>query len=103
MKTYQLKTKYSNYTAYISKAQYINGRLALSFHDATDGMKILIATVNLPDVDLREGEVIIKDYSENEGLFNWGDKNGLWEFVADCATGYSISKVVKLLKPVHEI
>lgn len=52
----------------INKAQYSNGRPALSLVDK-DGMPYMTASVNLPDYHLDHGGyTFIKDYSENQGI-----------------------------------
>lgn len=43
-------------------------RLAIQLIDAGDFSPVATATVNLPEVELADDEVIIKDYSENEGM-----------------------------------
>jgi hypothetical protein len=50
---------------------YSNGRTAIELIDAEDNMPYAVATVNLPDVLLAENEVLIKDYSENEGVLDF--------------------------------
>lgn len=45
-----------------------NGRVALVLVDANNGEYIATATINVPEIDLAPDEVIVKDYSENEGL-----------------------------------
>lgn len=60
--------KILGYDALLDKKKYGNGRTAIQFLDAEDGCPIVMATVNLPDADIAEDEVAIKDYSENEGI-----------------------------------
>lgn len=55
----------------IHKRNYSNGRSALQLFNASDGTPYTTATVNLPDVLLQPGEVLIKDYSENEGMLDF--------------------------------
>jgi hypothetical protein len=45
-------------------------RIALSLYDLTDGEPVATASVNLPEIVLGPDEVIIKDYSENEGMLD---------------------------------
>ena len=59
-----------NYKCNIVKEQYANGRTALLLIDADDNEHVATATVNLPDDDIPEKYVAIKDYSENEGMLN---------------------------------
>ena len=43
-------------------------RVALRLVEAETGEPYCTATVNMPEVPLAEGEVLIKNYSENEGV-----------------------------------
>jgi hypothetical protein len=38
--------------------------------DSEDGFPVATASINMPGLDLLPNEVIIKDYSENEGMFD---------------------------------
>ena len=38
--------------------------------DVSDGIPVATATVNVPNVKLEKNEVIIKNYSENEGIYD---------------------------------
>jgi hypothetical protein len=49
---------------------YGNGNVAIKLIDALDGDIVAVATVNIPNEELDEGEVIIKDYAENSGVLN---------------------------------
>ena len=64
-----LKTKYtSERNAKLRISSYSNNnRLAMQIF-GEQGEPILTATVNLPDQELPEGHVFIKDRDENEGL-----------------------------------
>ena len=55
----------------VTKRKYSNDRIALELIDTEDGIPYANATVNLPDVLLEENEVLIKDYSENEGILDF--------------------------------
>lgn len=46
---------------------YSNGRTCIQIM-STRGAPLMVASVNLPDDDLPDGHVFIKDYSENEGV-----------------------------------
>ena len=51
--------------------EYGNGRTAIQLKDAVDGSPIATATINLcdyPEFPIGEGQVHIKNYSENEGM-----------------------------------
>ena len=47
---------------------YGNNRTAIQLLDASDGGPVATATVNIPECPLEEDQVIIKTYSENEGM-----------------------------------
>jgi hypothetical protein len=52
----------------LSYATYDNGRIAIRLV-CQNGEPMATATVNVPGVNVPDGHVIIKDYSENEGMF----------------------------------
>ena len=53
----------------ISK-RYNNNRRAIILTDSEDGTGVVCATINVPMEELEEDEVIIKDYSENDGILD---------------------------------
>jgi hypothetical protein len=63
--------KFHNWTCRLQFGKYINGRTAIQLYDSTDGDLVATATVNVEDLEhLGEDEVIIKNYSENEGILD---------------------------------
>ncbi|NJO81802.1 MAG: hypothetical protein HC828_02845 [Blastochloris sp.] len=55
----------------IVRASYGNtGRIALPLYDVHDGSPVAVATVHMPELNLAADEVVIKDYSENEGMLD---------------------------------
>ena len=56
---------------------YSNGRMAIQLSDVYDGSAIATATINVPEIQLEDREVVIKDYSENEGLLDCLVENGV--------------------------
>lgn len=64
-----IEQNFHKWTPVIQK--YSNGRIAIEYIDPDDEMGECqcIATVNMPDIELKEDEVCIKTYSENEGLY----------------------------------
>jgi hypothetical protein len=54
-----------------------NPRIALILEDPEDGERIEVATINIPEEFLSKNEVIIKDYSENEGMLDTLMKAGI--------------------------
>ena len=62
--------KFKNWICHVEKKQYAMGRPALVLHDVEDGQVVAKATINIPDLSLVDGQVVIKNYSENEGMLN---------------------------------
>lgn len=82
--------------------QYSNGRLAISF-DCEDGPWGHL-TINLPDQHLNEGEVFIKDWSENEGLPEVLIEAGwlIWTG-REVSSGYVFPKVMRPAGPLLDL
>ena len=76
---YQFKSPYGNshYTLQIQYGTYQEGNTYMKLIDCADGFLFAIATVNLPG--LTEGEVAIKNYSENEGVLYFLLENNIVE------------------------
>jgi len=78
-------------------AKYANGRIAIMATD--EGAPLCKCTVNIPETPIADDEVIIKDYSENEGVLQ--DMIELGIILAPrkmINTGYGCSAICKLLK-----
>ena len=101
MKTYQLKTPYAQYSVILTGGSYANGRKAIRILDAEDGSPVMTATVNVPEAHLEPDEVIIKNYSENEGCLPFLITNGVVS-PAERWVGHGMA-VVKLLIPIEDI
>lgn len=77
--------RFKDWQCDIVKNKYFNGRTAISLVSSIDGddvckgEPIATATVNIPDVALSPDEVIIKNYSENEGVLDVLLKAGIVE------------------------
>lgn len=56
---------------------YDNGRPSIKLTIAETGEPMATATINVPYVELKEGETIIKDYSENEGMLKVLEEAGI--------------------------
>ncbi len=67
MKTYKLRGTLVN----VSVGKYGNKRPAILIKDA-DGMPYMTATINVAsDSHVALEDVVIKNYSENEGIYEW--------------------------------
>lgn len=74
MKQFQFK----GYTLSIEMTRYAgNDRPAIQVIDMEDGCPYCMATVNMPDMDLADNEVAIKNWSENEGILECLQANGV--------------------------
>ena len=64
-------------------------------------MPYAMATVNVPHAHLEEGEVLIKNYSENEGILEMLEKEGVVERTGRTVpSGFVDIPVCKLLIPI---
>ena len=99
MKNYKLELGESEYQVTLEFGKYRgNNRVAITVVDAEDGEDLLVATVNLPDEPLEEGETVIKDYSENEGVLAFLIENGIVSKpIRNISTGFTQCQVVKIL------
>jgi len=71
MRTIIGKVNFVGFDCVVVKTQYVeNDRIALVLEDVNDGATVATATVNIPNVDLAPDEVLIKNYSENDGMLN---------------------------------
>lgn len=90
--------KFKKWDCAVELGKYSNGRLAISLvsaHNNEDldiyqGEPIATATVNVPDIYITSSQVIVKDYSENEGILKFLQENG---FVSEKTTTHSLGFV----------
>ena len=71
MQVFNLTAHEQSYNVTIRLSKYHNGRTAIELYDAEDGEPYATATVNIDNVLLADNEVLIKDYSENEGMLDF--------------------------------
>lgn len=78
--------------------EYPNGRPAIQLY-AEDGEPVATATVNVPHYPLGEGEVLIKDYAENEGMLACLTEAGIVEPTGETIrVGHAKAHVCRLLQ-----
>ena len=63
-----MKMKFCQWDCKILFGYYSNGRIAILLIDEADSSPVAVATIDLPEVALLPREIIVKDYSENEGM-----------------------------------
>ena len=61
--------RFKEWVCELQFGRYPNGRTAIELVDYKTYEPIATATVNVPKIILEENEIIIKDYSENQGMF----------------------------------
>lgn len=64
------EVQFQQWKCLLEIGQYNNGRTALSLIEKDTGEPIAKATINIPDVNISEGDVFIKNYSENAGMLD---------------------------------
>ena len=93
-----MKFEWSEWKGQIKRAYYGNGRTALQFWNEEDG-PIATITTNLPEQVLADDEILIKSYSENEGMLEALVAQGIVSKpVKWVQSGFVAVPVVKLLK-----
>lgn len=91
--------KFKIWNCVVKFGHYSNKRIAIQLIDAEDGSPIAKATLNDPGQRLKEGEIIIKDYSENEGMAKALYKAGIIsEPIKYIWVGHVKTPICKLLK-----
>lgn len=89
--------KFGEWECELKLEEYYNGNKAIYLFDKETGELVTVATVNLEEV-LPEGQVYIKDYSENEGMLEALVKAGVVsEPISYVPSGFVIIPVCKLL------
>jgi len=77
MKEFKITAHEQTYSVTVKLGKYANGRTAIQLDDVNEGCLYATATVNIDHVLLADNEVLIKDYSENEGMLDFLVKNNI--------------------------
>jgi hypothetical protein len=67
----------NGYNCWLNYMKYGNGRTAIELVDQEDGGLYAMATVNVTEINVNKDEVLIKNYSENEGILDVLVKEGI--------------------------
>jgi hypothetical protein len=93
--------KFRDWDCYLEVTEYdLNGRTAILLHeiDDADSGLVAVATINIPDAEVGMNEVLIKDWSENEGMVEALQRAGVIGPVLDMVTsGYTAASKHELL------
>lgn len=94
-----MKIKFKDWNCILTKEMYQNNqRVALVLIHETEGDVVAYATVNVPEYPMNNDEVLIKDYSENEGMLQTlVDAGVISEPTGTIQHGFVILYVCKLL------
>ena len=95
----EIKTRYINEpNARAAIFYYPNNRPAIVIFSPS-GDRLLTATINMPDVYLEPNEVIIKNYSENEGILESLINNGIVKLSGRLiSTGFTNCEICTIIK-----
>ena len=93
-----MKVRFKDWDCVLQWGKYGNKQPALQLIDAENGEPIATASVSL-DVELKPNEIIIKDWSENEGMLDTLVKSGIVEDTGEVVqTGFVLANVCRILK-----
>lgn len=65
------------YQVFLQLGEYTNSQTALELINTLDGSPVITASISVPDCALEKNELIIKDYSENEGVLSFLVENNI--------------------------
>lgn len=65
-----IHAKHIQGTSLVKFKNYTNGNTAIQLIDPEDGSPNAVVTVNIPEVHIPNGFVLIKNYSENHGILD---------------------------------
>jgi hypothetical protein len=89
--------QFKKWSCVLKVGRYSNKRIALELVSTEDGSPVAKATVNIPEVKLKPYMTIIKDYSENEGMFLALKKAGVIRSkIGEVRSGFVVLPVVRL-------
>lgn len=90
--------KFKKWDCYLWFGQYENGRTAIALKEHVTHEIIAKATVNIDEFQLPPGDVLIKNWSENEGMVDALIDAGIIDHPhATVATGHVDADLCKLL------
>lgn len=99
------QNKYLKESVVLKKDIYANGgTTALCLRCADTGEPFMDITTNIPDIDLEDDELLIKNYSENEGVLEFLISNKLVEDTGRrISNGFVEIPVVKMTEELKKL
>ena len=106
-----MKVMWHGWTCEVVFNRYANGdRLAISLVGSEErtgddppfpGESVMRVTTNATEVELAPDEVLVKTWSENDGILEVMEEAGILQYTGrDVALGYAIASVCRVLVPV---
>lgn len=90
---------FAGFECNVVKKEYAEGGTCLMLTDVDTGDPIAKATIHIHGIHLEDGEVCIKNYSENAGILDALEQNGIVESTGRMiGLQYGEIPVVKLVK-----
>lgn len=93
--------EFRDFKCFMEVTEYdLNGRTVILLHDINSVAMdlVAVATINIPDAEVGMNEVLIKDWSENEGMVEALQRAGVIGPVLDMVTsGYTAASKHELL------
>jgi len=87
----------------ISIGNYMSGRKAIKLVDVEDGLPYAVATADVPDLLMKnENEVLVKDYSENQGMKMFLEKHNIVTFTGKTVVSGLTELYICILNPREE-
>jgi len=96
--------QFKQWRCHVYRAFYYNGNTALVLLDSTTHERVTVATVNLDGYPLGDNEVLIKDWSENNGLLDALIAAKVVEYTGtDCNTGFEAANLCRVIAEIPPI
>lgn len=94
---------FQNTQVNVSIGNYMSGRKAIKLIDVEDGFPYAVATADVLGLALKnENEVLIKDYSENEGMKMFLEKHNIVTFTGKTVVSGLTELYICTLNPREE-
>ena len=89
-----MEIQFKQWNCTLEFGKYANDRVAIELIDIDNGEPVAVATVNIPEAKISNDMIIIKNYSENAGMYEAFLNNGLIErSIESVRTGFVVCPV----------